>query len=166
MVKMNKSQNDEVLCPVCSSSDVIRISTLAVDGVPAIMLHEDVGDVYQCQNPECLSYFLKVNDKFESITKLELLRRQKDITDLLAAEADVSRARLVPSVVEVELAKAEAGRLFSGVLYHLTSATIHHRAYTVEEIIEACKTIGFNPLDVDNRRIGFVLNWLREHKEE
>jgi len=39
-----------------------------------------------------------------------------------------------------------------------------HRAYTVEEILEACHEIGFNPKEVKGSMVGFVLHWLKKHK--
>lgn len=165
-IKMNKSDGEEtIVCPVCEkTSEIIRVASISVDTTP-LLLHDDVGKIYQCMNPECMEYLEKVNDEFKHITKQELIRRQKEITDLLVTEAEIARARVAPTGVAAAIAKAEAGRALSAVLYHLTSETAFHRAYTVEEILDACNKLGFNPLEVDNRRIGFVLNWLREYKD-
>lgn len=171
MIKMNKSNNnaepyeirETIICPVCKeTSDIVKIDRISVDDEP-IRLHKDVGDIWQCERAECMEYLIKVKDKYEPISRRKIIEEQEKITKFLAVEAEVAR---VPSFVEAEIAKADAGRMLSFVLYHLTSETMHHRAYSVEEILEACKAIGFNPLDVDNRRIGFVLNWLRDHKKE
>jgi len=51
------------------------------------------------------------------------------------------------------------------VLYHYTSKTPLYRAYIVDKLLEACDALGFHPSDVGNRRIGFVLNWLKENKK-
>jgi hypothetical protein len=170
MIKMSDDKDvkpeplEKIVCPVCgTTAEVIKISSISIDGTP-IILHEDVGEVYQCMNPECMSYLLKVNSKFEPITKRELLSRQKEITDLLSKEAEISKARLYPSGY-ITAMRAEMGESLSYVLYHLTSATEFHRAYTIEEVLEACNALGFNPRQVDNSRIKFVLGWLKENKE-
>jgi len=55
--------------------------------------------------------------------------------------------------------------VLSRVLYHLkTDTSPIHRAYTTEEIFDACDALGFHPGDVDNRSISFVLGWLKENK--
>lgn len=173
MIKMNDDKEvkpepfyplERIVCPVCGiTSEIIRVGSISIDGTP-IILHEDVGEIYQCMNLNCMSYLLKVDKKFEHITKFDLLKRQKEITDLLTSEAEIAKARLYPKGYLVAM-KAEMGESLSYVLYHLTSATAFHRAYTVEEVLEACEALGFNPRQVDNSRIKFVLGWLREHKE-
>lgn len=171
MIKMNNDNKDikpepleKIVCPACNTtSEIIRISSISIDGTP-IMLHNDVGEVYQCMNPECMSYLLRVDNKFIPIEKLELLRRQKEITDLIYTESEISKARLQPKGYATAM-RAELGASLSRTLYHLTSQTEFHRAYTVEEILKACESFGFNPSDVDNSRIKFVLSWLKENLE-
>lgn len=63
------------------------------------------------------------------------------------------------------LKKYKKGKVLSGVLYHYTSKTPLYRAYIVDKLLEACDALGFHPSDVGNRRIGFVLNWLKENKK-
>ena len=161
-MKMTKSNNNEVLCPECGSSEVVIITDLSVDALPAMRLHEAVGEVYQCQIPDCMSYFLKVKDKFEYISKFDLIKKQNAITVALAAEAEAARAMLVPSVVEAEI----AGRTLSPILYNLTVGDMYDRAYTVKELLDACKALGIHPSNVDNDSIVYVVSWLREHKDE
>lgn len=165
-MKMTKSNDDikTIVCPACGkTTEVTRVYSIPVNESP-ILLHDDVGEVYQCGHADCMAYLLKVRDKFEHVSKLVLLRRQKEISDLLTAEAEVARARLVPAVVETARAMAEAGRLLSSTLYTLTAGSIFRRAYTVEEIIEACAALGFNPSVVDNDTIPHVVAWLEENK--
>ena len=161
---MNKSKDaNTIVCPACTrTTDITRIHSIPIDDSP-IMLHEDVGEIYQCGHADCISYILKVNNKFESISKFDLLKRQKEITDMLIAESEVARARVYPKGAEIA-AKVEMADVLSTVLYHLTAESPHHRAYLVDEVIEACETLGFNPSKVDNKRIGFVLGWLKENK--
>ena len=163
-MKMNNAKNNvSIVCPVCKkTSDIVRIYSITVDSTP-LMLHDEIGELYQCQNPECLSYLIKARDRFEPISKIELIRRQKEITDLLVAESEVARSRVYPKGMEAAL-KAEMAEALSGVLYHLSAESPYHRAYGIDEILEACEKLGFNPSKVDNRRIGFVLNWLKENK--
>jgi len=163
-VKMNKLNDARtIVCPVCDkTTEIVMVYSVPVDG-SFIMLHDDVGEVYQCGHADCMSYLLKVRDKFEHISKFDLLRRQKEITDLLAAEAGIARARLYPKAMEAA-AMVEMADVLSTVLYHLTSENPYHRAYSVEEILDACKTLGFNPSKVGNKQIGFVLGWLQENK--
>lgn len=158
---MNKlSDSETIVCPVCDvTSEITRVDNIRINDTP-LLLHDDVGEIYLCMNPDCREYLEKVNDEFKVIKKIELIRRQKEITDLLATEAEITKARLFPRLAEIE-----AGKILSRVLYHLTSETMHHRAYSVAEVLEACKAIGFNPGDVDNRRISFVLTWLRDYKD-
>jgi len=161
---MKKSDDAKtIVCPLCGeTTEVTRVYSIPINESP-VMLHDDVGEVYQCEHADCMAYLLRVRDKFEHITKFNLLKRQKEITDLLVAEAGVARARLYPNAMEAA-AMAEMADVLSTVLYHLTSENPYHRAYSVEEILDACKTLGFNPSKVDNKRIGFVLGWLQEHK--
>jgi hypothetical protein len=171
MIKMNDDNKElkpepleRIVCPVCgTTAEIIRIGSVYIDGTPVI-LHEDVGKVYQCLNPECMNYLLRVDNKFNPIEKFELLRRQKEITDLLTKEAEISKAMLHPKGY-ITAMRAEMGDVLSSVLYHLTSSTNFHRAYTVEETLEACEALGFNPRQVDNSRIKFVLSWLKENKQ-
>jgi hypothetical protein len=158
----NKNSIGDILCPVCKSSDVVSVASVTVNGTP-LLLHAEIGEVWQCMNPECWSYFLKVNGEFKPIERMELLRRQKEITDLLVAEQEVSRARFYPRAMEV-VVKAEMAEALSSLLYHLTAESQFHRSYGIEEIIEACDSLGFNPREVGSRRIGFVLTWLKENK--
>ena len=162
--KNNKTEIERIVCPVCKeTSEIIRVSSITVNDVP-MMLHEDVGEIYQCMNPDCLEYIVMVHGKYEHITRIEILRRQKEITDLLAAEAGVARAKLYPKAAAVAM-RAEMGGVLSPLLYHNTSKTPYYRAYSVDELVEACTAIGFNPSTVGNRQIGFILNWLSEHKD-
>ncbi len=164
MKKNNNQEIERIICPVCKeTSEIIRVSSITVDDVPMI-LHKDVGEIYQCMNPACLEYLVKVHGKYEPISRIEILKRQKEITDLLEAEAGISRARLFPREAEIAM-RAERGRALSPLLYHYTSETPHYRAYSVDELLEACDALGFNPSDVGNRQIGFILTWLREHKD-
>ena len=159
----NPKDTKTIICPACGkTTEVTRVYTIPVNE-SHIVLHDDVGEVYECGHADCMAYLLKVRDKFEHISKLDLLKRQKEITDLLTAEAEVARARMYPKAMETA-AMVEMAESLSTVLYHLTSENPYHRAYSVEEVFEACKTLGFNPSKVDNRRIGFVLGWLQEHK--
>ena len=66
--------------------------------------------------------------------------------------------------MKARLKKYNDGEVLSSVLYHLTTENPIHRAYEVEEILDACDALGFHPSNVSNRRIGFVLNWLKENK--
>lgn len=159
-MKVNKSNNTEtIVCPKCgATAEIIRISSITIDSTP-ILLHDAVGEIYQCMNPACLEYLEKVNDEFKVIEKTELFRRQKDITDLLTTEAEATKARLFPRVAEFE-----AGRVLSGTLYTLTAGSDFRRAYSVEEIIEACKAVGLHPSAVDNATIPYVVAWLEENK--
>jgi len=163
-MKMSKSNDVKTtVCPACGkTTEVVRIYSIPVNESP-ILLHDDIGEVYQCGHADCMAYLLKVRDKFEVITKLDLLKRQKEITDLLAAEAGIARARLYPKAMEAAVL-VEMADVLSTVLYHLTSENPYHRAYSVDEILNACKAIGFNPSKVGNKQIGFVLGWLQEHK--
>ena len=165
LVKMEKSNDIKtIICPVCKkTTEVVRIYSIPVDTSP-MMLDDDIGEVYQCGHADCMAYLLRVNDAFEPISKFGLLKRQKEITDLLVAESDIARARLYPKAMEAA-AMSEMGDVLSTVLYHLTSESPYHPAYTIEEVLDACKTLGFNPSKVDNKRIGFVLGWLQEHKK-
>jgi len=158
----NPKDTKTIVCPECGkTTEVTRVYTIPIDESP-ILLHDDVGEVYQCGHADCMTYMLMVRDKFVSISKFDLLKRQKEITDLLAAESGLARSRLYPRAMEAAV-MAEVADVLSTVLYHLTSESPYHRAYSVEEILEACKTLGFNPSKVDNKRIGFVLGWLTEH---
>lgn len=164
-MKVNKLSNTKtIVCPECgATAEVIRISSITIDTAP-LMLHNDVGEIYQCMNPVCMKYLEKVNDEFKVIKKIELIRRQKEITDLLAGEAELAKSRLAPRAVEVAIAKAEAGRILSSALYTLTAESVFRRAYSVEEILEACAAVGLHPEAVDNSTIPLVVGWLEEHK--
>jgi len=164
MIKMNKSNNnayETITCPVCKKeSDIDKIDFIIVDDVK-VDLHEDVGDIWQCMNPDCLEYLIKVNDEYDPITKTKIIKEQTRITKFLAAELEAAR---VPSVVEAEVAKIEAGRALSGILYNLTVGDMFDRAYTIKELLDACKALGLHPSNVDNDSIVYVVSWLREHK--
>ena len=164
MKNQKNNKPERIVCPVCKeTSEIIRVGSITVNDVP-MLLHEDVGEVYQCMNPACLEYLIKVHDKYEPISRIELLRRQKEITDLLAAEAGVARARLYPKAAEIAI-KAEMGGALSSLLYHYTSKTPYYRAYSVDELFEACTALGFNPSKVGNKQIGYILSWLKEYKD-
>jgi len=164
MVKMNKSNEDDIVCPLCDSSDISdRIHSITIDST-SLLLHDEVGEIYQCLNPECMAYLEKVNSKIIVISKSELIRRQKDITDLLVAEREIAVGRRYPKAVEAA-AKAELSESLSGVLYTMTIETEYHRAYTIEELFEACTKLGYHPSKVDNVRIPYVLSWLKEYKD-
>lgn len=166
-MKMNKSNDTEIetiTCPVCGFyTDVERLIELKIDS-RVMELHEDVGFIIQCVNPECAEYLEKIDSDFKLITKIELIRRQLEITDLLAKEIGLARARLVPTVVEAEIVKAEAGRILSPTLYTLTAKSIFRRAYTVDELLEACSALGLHPSTIDNATIHLVVTWLEEYK--
>jgi len=66
--------------------------------------------------------------------------------------------------MKARLKKYKKGEVLSDVLYHYTSKT-SFRAYTVDELLDACDALGFHPSRVDNSRIKFVLAWLKENKE-
>jgi len=171
---MNKSKDDDykpkpyeigetIVCPVCKkTSDIIKIDFISIDDVK-VRLHEDVGDIWRCMNFDCLEYLIKVNDKYEPISRDDIMDKQSNITKFLAAELEAAR---VPSVVEAELAKVEAGRALSGILYNLTVGDMFDRAYTIEELLEACKALGLHPSNVYNDSIVYVVSWLRERKGE
>lgn len=164
MVKMNKSNEDDIVCPLCDSSEISdRIYNITINDTP-LLLHDEVGEIYQCMNPECRSYLEKVNSKIIAISKSELIRRQKDITDLLVAEREIALGRRYPKAVEFA-ATAEISESLSGVLYTMTVETDFHRAYTIEELFEACAKLGYHPSKVDNVRIPYVLSWLKEYKD-
>lgn len=164
-MKINNPSNTEtIVCPECgATAEIIRISSITIDTVP-LMLHNDVGEIYQCMNPTCMEYLEKVNDEFKVIKKIDLIRRQKEITDLLATESEIAKAKLYPKTVEAAIAKADVGKLLSSTLYTLTAESVFRRAYTVEEILEACAKIGLHPGDVDNSTIPYVVAWLEENK--
>jgi len=167
MIKMNKSNNNKIEtinCPVCGFyTEVERLIELKIDS-KVTELHGDVGFIIQCVNPDCAVYLEKINDEFKLITKRKLIERQLEITDFLVKDAELSRIKLVPTAVEAERAKIEAGRVLSPTLYTLTAESIYRRAYTVDEILEACSTMGFHPSTVDNSTIPYVVAWLEEHK--
>lgn len=168
-MKVSKSKNEEIIkivCPVCTiTTEAEKITRIFIAGEET-RLYDEVGKIYQCGNPECGEYLEKIDDEFRLIKKTELIERQTKITDYLAKEAELARARLIPAVVEAEIIKAEAGRALSPLLFHLTADRPPvHRAYSVTEVLDACRAIGFNPLEVGSRRIGFVLNWLKEYKD-
>lgn len=75
---------------------------------------------------------------------------------------------LVPSMekkkMKARLKKYKKGEILSGVLYHYTSKTPFYRAYTVDELLDACDALGYHPSNVDNARIPYVLSWLKENK--
>lgn len=66
--------------------------------------------------------------------------------------------------MKARLKEYEEREVLSGVLYHLTAESPIHRAYGLKEILDACDALGFHPSEVGNRRIGFVLSWLKENK--
>ena len=67
--------------------------------------------------------------------------------------------------MKARLKDYEISAILSGVLYHLKTDNLFHRAYTTKEILEACDALGFHPSDVGNARIPYVLSWLKENKE-
>lgn len=164
-VNINKSSDAKtIICPACGkTSEITKVDRITIDTAP-ILLHDDVGEIYLCMNPECREYIEKVNEDFKGIKKIELIKRQKEITDLLAGEAEIAKARLAPRAVEAAIAKAEAGRILSSALYTLTAGSVFRRAYGVEEILEACAAVGLQPEAVDNSTIPLVVGWLEEHK--
>lgn len=166
-MKMNKSKGNEIetiICPVCGYyTEAERLIELKVDS-RITELHGDVGFIIQCVNPDCAEYLEKIDSDFKLITKMELIRRQLEITDFLTKEEELARARLVPTVVEAEIVKAEAGRILSPTLYTLTAKSIFRRAYTVDELLEACSALGLHPSTIDNATIPHVVAWLEEHK--
>lgn len=164
-VNINKSSDAKtIICPVCDKTSEITIVDRITIDTTSILLHDAVGEIYLCMNPECNEYLEKVNEEFKGIKKIELIKRQKEITDLLAGEAEIAKARLVPAVVEAAIAKADVGRLLSSTLYTLTAGSDFRRAYSVEEILEACTATGLQPSAVDNSTIPFIVGWLEEHK--
>lgn len=169
LMKVNKptgkSNNDDektIPCPACKS-ELLRVRGIKVNDT-LIALYDDIGVVYQCTNPECEKYYLTKNSSLVEVTKLELLKMQNEITNLMQTQEKASQAAMYPTAYE-QAVKAELGRSLSRILWTLTIKTKHHRDYTVEELYEACKALGFNPLDVDNDLIPIVLTWLKEHKD-
>lgn len=162
MKKLNDIKT--IICPLCEkTTDVVRVYSIPINESP-ILLHDDVGEVYQCGHADCMAYLLLIRGEYKHISKFDLLKRQKEITDLLVAEAGIARARFYPRAMEAAV-MVEMADVMSTVLYHLTSENPYHRAYSVEEVLEACKILGFNPSKVGNKQIGFVLGWLQEHKK-
>ena len=165
IVKMNKKSNsnskDEV-CHVCSA-ELLPTLSIMVNGT-AVTLYKEMGEVYQCTAPECDLYFLKVNSKLEQVTKLGILRMQREITELLETERKAVRAEVFPMAM-ASAERSELGRSLSRLLWLMTTENVFHRAYTIEELYEACNSLGVNPSDVDNDMIPVVMTWLKEHKD-
>jgi hypothetical protein len=162
MDKKSSGNSKDTTCPVCGAELLPTLSIKVND--TAVTLYEDMGEVYQCTAPECNLYFLKVNGKLEQVTKLEILRMQKEITELLEAERKAVRAEVFPMAMD-SAEKSELGRSLSRLLWLLTTKNVFHRAYSIEELYEACSAMGVNPSDVDNDMIPCVLTWLQEHKD-
>ena len=157
--KSSGSSNTEV-CPVCKS-ELLPVLSIKVNDT-AITLYEDMGEVYQCTAPECGLYFLRVNSKLEQVTKLEILRMQRELTELLETERRAVRAEVYPMAME-SAERAEMGRALSRLLWTFTTEKVLHRAYTIEELYKACTSLGVNPSDVDNNMIPIVMTWLKEN---
>jgi hypothetical protein len=155
-----KSKGSSVVCPVCSAELLPTLSIKVND--TAITLYEDMGEVYQCTAPECNLYFLKMNGKLEQVTKLEILRMQREITELLETERKAVRAEVFPMAM-ASAEKSELGRALSRLLWTFTTENVLHRAYTIEELYKACTSLGVNPSDVDNDMIPIVMTWLKEN---
>lgn len=161
LMKVNKVSDDgDMVCPVCGA-ELLPIRSIRVNST-MITLSEDIGDVYQCTAPECSLYFLKVDSKLEQVTKIEILRLQKEITDLLETERKAARAEIYPTAMEAA-EKSEMGRALSRLLWTFTTENIFHRAYTIDELYKACTLLGVNPSDVDNDMIPIVMTWLKEN---
>lgn len=162
---MNKKSSDDsnnTVCPICGSE---LLPTLAIKvNDTSITLYEDMGKVYQCTAPECGLYFLRVNSKLEQVTKLEILRMQREITELLETERKAVRAEVFPMAM-ASAERSEIGKALSRLLWLLTTENVFHRAYTIEELYEACAAMGVNPSDVDNDMIPCIMTWLQEHKD-
>lgn len=162
-MKVNKvSDSSDMVCPVCGA-ELLPIRSIKVNNT-MITLSEDIGDVYQCTAPECALYFLKVDSKLEQVTKIEILRLHKEITDLLETERKAARAEVYPTAMAAA-ERSEIGRALSRLLWLMTTENVFHRAYSIEELYEACAAMGVNPSDVDNDMIPCVLTWLKENKD-
>ena len=66
--------------------------------------------------------------------------------------------------MKARLKKYKKAEVLSSVLYHLTTKNPIHRAYEVEEILDACDVLGLHPSNVDNDTIPIVFSWLKENK--
>ena len=163
-MKMNKVGNDnssnEAVCPVCGA-ELLPLLSIRINDT-SVTLYEDIGEVYQCTAPECGLYFLRVNSKLEQVTKLEILRMQREITELLETERKAVRAEVFPMAM-ASAERSELGRSLSRLLWLMTVENVFHRAYSIEELYKACTAMGVNPSDVDNDMIPCVMTWLKEN---
>jgi len=164
LMKMSKASDDskDMICPVCDA-ELLPIRSMKINST-MITLSEDIGEVYQCTAPECALYFLKVDSKLEQVTKIEILRLQSEITGLLETERKAARAEIYPTAM-ASAERSEIGRALSRLLWTFTTENVFHRAYSIEELYEACDAMGVNPSDVDNEMIPCVLTWLKENKD-
>ena len=162
IVKMNKKSNDtssNEVCPVCGAELLPTVNIEIND--TSIALYKEL-EVYQCTAPDCELYFLKVNSKLEQFTKLEILGKQREITESLETERRAAHAELYPMAME-SAERAEMGRALSRLLWSFTTENVYHRAYSIEELYKACTSLGVNPSDVDNDMIPIVMTWLKEN---
>jgi len=116
--------------------------------------------IYEC--PSGGEYYILVDDELKSISPIDIVKKQKEHTELVKSISETSK---VFSPLEKEAERIEMiDRVLSDALYPLTVEESFHRAYSVEEIIQACNALGFHPKKVKGEMVGFVFDWLFKNK--
>ena len=89
---------------------------------------------------------------------------KSEVYDLVSSY-DKQKKFMTPLEERIERLQ-KVGEYLSPGLFHLTKESKFHRAYTVDEIVEACDALGFPPKTVEGNMIGAVMSWLKKNKGE
>lgn len=136
---------EEGKCPVCKRGRLIRIYTIRIGGETWTIFPE-LGCIYECDI--CGRYFRYNPDtkKFEEIPYLQLVREMREVIDFLKSSRYQLRQAISP-----ELAP----------LTYPDPVTKEH--WSIEEVIEACRALGFDPAQVTSAHTPWIKSWLRKH---
>jgi len=144
-------------CPV--HGNILLPATSVLWNGMLVPIEQSLG-IYEC--PEGGEYYILVDNELKAINAIDIVKKQKEHTELVKSIGETSK---IFSPLEKEAERIEmVDRILSDALYPLTVEESFHRAYSVEEIIEACNALGFHPKKVKGRMIGFVQNWLFKNK--
>lgn len=150
-MKINKD-----ICPNCGGV------LLPVAQVPFMGANVPISEelhIFEC--PSCEEYFRKKHGEFYPMELAEIVELQHSLVE----KTKSLTGRGVVTTIEDKLEFYNfITENLSSELAGLLQENKFHRAYTLDEILEACKTLGINPKTCYGQLTRMVTGWLYSHK--
>ena len=144
------------VCPSCGT-ELFPVTSVSVVGRKVPVAPEL--NIYQC--PNCERYFQLKDNELYPITVPEIVEKENKLVEM----AERIGGELYKSDVEIRMERLlKIADWMSTPLFSFMKRTKFHRAYTPDEILEACMALGFNPKEVSGNMLRFIQSWLYEHK--